>query len=113
MFERLDASRAADLAAFHRPRSMSLLRAFLGIGGFVALFFATPALLALASPVLALPGFPLGWLLAVGMASLTPSGRGALWVYGKGRSPGQMLRNALIFLGVVVLVMCGVALWRA
>jgi hypothetical protein len=113
MFERLDASREADLAAFHRPRALSLLRAFIAIGGFVALFFATPALLALVSPPLALPGFPLGWLLAVGMACLTPSGRGALWVYGKSRSPGQQLRNALVFLGVVVLVMGAVALWRA
>jgi hypothetical protein len=113
MFERLDASREADLTAFHRPRSMSLLRAFVGIGSFVALVFVTPALLALVSPVLALPGFPLGWLLAVGMACLTPSGRGALWVYGKAGSPGQQLRNALVFFGVVVLVMGAVALWRA
>jgi hypothetical protein len=111
MWERLDATKEADLAQFHQPRSFSLARAFVSIGGFIAIVFVTPVLLYQVHPLGGLVGTPIGWLLAIALATTTPSGRGALWEYGKGRSPREMLRNAIVFVVLVFGFVAAMLLW--
>jgi hypothetical protein len=97
----LDETRDTDLAAFHAPRPYSLLRLGLAVGAFAVLMMAPLMLMGLYAPVVALMGAPIGWLLANGVLALTPAGRGAMWTFGKGRSPSQTLRNGCIFFGLV------------
>jgi hypothetical protein len=97
MFEQLDESKDADLAAFSAGAGFSLLRVGVGVCVGLGWLLGLPALLMELTHLLALLSFPLGWLIGLVLLSRSARGRGALWAYGQGRSPSQSLRVAMIF----------------
>jgi hypothetical protein len=102
----LDETKDQDIAAFLAGSGFSLVRIGVGVIVFSPWLMLTLVLCAYVGPF-GFVGFPGSLLLAELFLAHSPSGRGALWTFGKGRSPSQSI---LGLTAVSVLVAAGVGL---
>jgi hypothetical protein len=107
----IDRTKDEDLAVFRASQGFSILRVLILFVA-VASWLVVPIAVSPWIGPFAMVGFPLlllGWTLVL---ARTPSGRGALWVFGRGRSPSHtILALVVLTVGVAAFAMFLVFFW--